>query len=165
MVTEVRLFKLGHADAAKLVPLLQAVFSESPAAAPGAEGLRTQVTRLRTVLEKSGGHTSEVPKTRLALTIQGDTATQTLVVAARSDVMPLIADMVAMLDVPGAGGVNAVRIMPLVNADATRLKQVIDGLYTGAQRQRGQARGPPDDLGGHTAPTRWSSPPATRRSR
>ena len=131
LVTEVRLFRLKNADAARLVPLLQSVFMEAAAVAPGTEGLKTQVTRLKTVLDKEAGHVSELPKTRAALTIQADPTTSIIIVAARSDVMPLIADVINTMDVPGAGSMNVVRIYPLVNADATRLKTVIDGLYVG----------------------------------
>ena len=130
VVTEVRLFRLKNADVTRLVPMLQAVFMEGPATA-GTEGLKTQVTRLRTVLEKQAGHVSEIPKTRAALTIQADPTTSIVVVAARADMMPLIADIINTMDVPGAGSMNCVRIYPLANADATRLKTVIDGLYTG----------------------------------
>ncbi|MBM4017165.1 MAG: hypothetical protein FJ288_02375 [Planctomycetes bacterium] len=144
IVTEVRLFRLKNADVTRLVPILQQVFAEGAvtgAAAPGAaaagaiEGLRTQVTRLKTILEKQLGHVSDIPKTRAALTIQGDPATSIIVVAARSDVMPLIADVIQTMDVAGAGSLNTVRIFPLVNADATRMKTVIDGLYTGPNAQ------------------------------
>ncbi len=134
IVTEVRLFRLKNADVARMLPVLQGVFGETPPVA-GTEGVRTQVSRLRTVLEKEVGHVTEVPKTRAALTIQGDPSTSILIVAARSDVMPLIADVIQTMDIPGAGSMNVVRLFPLVNADATRLKQVIDGLYTGPNAQ------------------------------
>ncbi|MBI5722766.1 MAG: hypothetical protein HZA50_02325 [Planctomycetes bacterium] len=130
IVTEVRLFTLKHADVLRIVPMLQAVFAET-AAAPGAEGLKTQVTRLRTVLEKEPGHISTQPKGRATLTVQADAGTNTIVVAARSDVMPLIADVINTLDVSGPCDLNRIRIYPLANADAGRIKQVIDGLYTG----------------------------------
>ncbi len=131
IVTEVRLFKLQHATVERLVPVLQSVFAEgSPD--PGTEGLRTHVSRLRTVLDGADeGHGTEIARSRAALVIQGDPTTSVLIVAARSDVMPLIADVVEKMDVPGAGSMNAVRIFPLMQADATRLKTVMDGLYTG----------------------------------
>jgi type II secretion system protein D len=144
IVTEVRLFRLKYADVTRLLPVLQAVFAEGTAAAGGGggtattaaiEGLRTQVTRLRTVMDKEAGHTTEIPKTRAALTIQADPLSSIIVVAARSDMMPLIADVINTMDVPGAGAMNVVRIYPLTNADATRLKTVIDGLYTGPSAQ------------------------------
>jgi len=131
IVTEVRLFRLKHADATKLVPMLQAVFAEG-SAAPGAEGLRTQVTRLRTVIGGKRGKSSALPKARSALTIQADASTNILIVAARSDIMPLVADVVESMDLPGAGSMNTVRIFPLNNADATRIEQVISRLYAGA---------------------------------
>ncbi|MCX5682971.1 MAG: hypothetical protein NT049_04725, partial [Planctomycetota bacterium] len=143
IVTEVRLFRLKFADVTRLMPVLQAVFAETAggaggggaAATAGIEGIRTQVTRLRTAMDKQAGHTTEIPKTRATLTIQADSTTSILIVAARSDMMPLIADVINTMDVPGAGAMNVVRIYPLVNADATRLKTVIDGLYTGPSAQ------------------------------
>ena len=140
IVTDVRLFKLKHVDPTKIMPMLLSVFAESAPAA-GTEGVRTQVTRLRTVLEpgreglnattKPSTSVSDVAKARPALTIQADASTRTLIVAARSDVMPLIADVVQTLDMPGVAEMNAVRIFPLANADATRLKGVIDSMYAG----------------------------------
>lgn len=133
IVTEVRLFKLRNADATKLLPMLQAVFAESPAgaAASGAEGLRTQVTRLRTALADKLPKETEFAKTRPALTVQADALTNILIVAARSDVMPLIAEVVNSLDIPGAGSLSRVRIFPLANADAAGVQQVLVALHTG----------------------------------
>ena len=132
IITQVRLFKLHHADAARLAPVLKAVFAETgQGKAVGAEGLRTQVTRLVKVLD--GGHTltTQYPKGRAALTIQADETTNVLVVAARGDLMPLIADVIESMDIPGAGSFNTVRIFPLEHADAGRLAGVIEGLYKG----------------------------------
>ncbi|MFB3892666.1 MAG: secretin N-terminal domain-containing protein [Phycisphaerae bacterium] len=136
IITEIRLFKLKNADAAKIMPMLTAVFAETPPVV-GTEGLKTQVTRLRTVLEKErgNGNTTELPKSRAPLSIQADPSTNILIVAARSDLMPLIADVVEGMDVPGAGSLNAVRFYPLENADATRLQTVITSLYTGPNAQ------------------------------
>jgi type II secretion system protein D len=146
LVTEVRAFKLRNADAARLAPMLQAVFAEggtTTAAAGGAaaggagnsviEGMRTHATRLQTALDPGQPRTSSQPKLRPALSIQADPNTNILLVAARSDLMPLIADMIGTMDIPGAGSMNSVRIFPLVNADATRLQTVVNGLYTGPQ--------------------------------
>lgn len=130
IITEVRLFQLKHADAGRLAPVLRAVFSEGQAA-QGAEGLRTAVTRLKTWKDENDGHATQWPKPRPALTIQADEGTNILVVAARSDIMPLIADVVSTMDIPGAGSLNIVRIVPLTHADASRIAQVIDSLYQG----------------------------------
>lgn len=129
IVMDVKAFRLQHADAEKLAPVLRAVFAESGNAV-GMEGLRTQVSRLRTLAGKTA-HTTTLPKSRPALTIQADSATNILLVAARSDVMPLIADVVKSMDVAGAGSLNSVRIFPLAHADATRIKQVVTDLYSG----------------------------------
>jgi type II secretion system protein D len=130
LVTEVRLFRLNHADAARLLPVLRAVFAEG-AGQPGEVGLRTHVTRLQTVLDGAEGHVAQRPKVYPALTIQADATTNIVVVAARQDVMPLVADVIKTMDVPGAGSLNTVRIFPLHNADATRMRQVVSSLYTG----------------------------------
>ena len=65
------------------------------------------------------------------MSVQADAGTNILVVAARNDVMPLIADVVESMDIPGAGSLNTVRFFPLKNADATRLSTVIQSLYAG----------------------------------
>jgi type II secretion system protein D len=137
IVTEVRLFKLKDADAARMLPMLQAVFAEAvpTAAAAGAEGLRTQVTRLRTALKDKLPKESVYAKTRPALAIQADPATNILIVAARSDVMPLIADVIQTMDIPGAGSLNTVRIYPLANADAPAVQQVLTQLHSGPNAQ------------------------------
>ena len=135
-VTEVKLFPLKHARASTLAPMLSEVFAEQQqgggANTSGIEGVKTQVTRLRKVLPDGKTVDSETAKSRAALTIRADDTTQTLVVAARSDVLPLIEDVIKTLDIPSAGAGNLVRFLPLENADATRLKTVIDSLYTGA---------------------------------
>ncbi len=133
VVTEIRLFPLKHADVARLAPLLQSVFTEGQAV-EGTEGLRTQVTRLRTHVDGQL-RTTDIPKTRAALTIQGDVGTQVLVVSARADVMPLIADVIKTLDIPSAAAANSVQILPLKYADATRIREVINAIYTGANAQ------------------------------
>jgi type II secretion system protein D len=130
VVTEVKLFRLRHADAAKLLPVLRGVFSEG-AAAPGVEGWIDQVTRLQTVLDKGKGHATERPKTRNAVTIQSDGPSNTIIVSARGDVMPLIEDVINTLDVPGTGTVTVVRVYPLKHADATRVRQVVTDMFRG----------------------------------
>ncbi len=134
VVTEVRVFRLRHASAERLLPVLQAVFAEG-AAVPEAEGLQTHVSRLRTILNEKAQQTTALAKTRAALTIQADPSTNMLVVAARGDVMPLIADVIATMDIPGAGSLNTVRIFPLKNADAARIQQVISDLHAGPNAQ------------------------------
>ena len=142
--TEVRLFKLKNANATSLAELVRAVFAEG-SATPGAEGLQTQITRLKVVMSKGAATQpgadpspaaepaqTNIAKARPALTVQSDATSNILIVAARSDIMPLIADVVQTMDIAGTGATNKVRILPLVNADATRLQQVITTLYSGA---------------------------------
>jgi len=130
ITTQVRLFKLREADATKLAPILQAVFAEGKPE-PGLEGLRTQVSRLESVLNERKGHATTLPRSREALTVQAEASTNIIVVAARSDVMPLIADVIRTMDLPGAGSLSTVRVFPLTHADATRLSDVVGSLYSG----------------------------------
>lgn len=134
-VTEVKLFRLMYASAVRLAPLLQTVFTEA-APVPGTEGLSLQVTRLQTLLSTNSvdGNRSLQPKVRSALTIQADDPSNTLIIAARADLMPLIEDVLRSMDVPAATGMDTVRIYPLKNADATRLQRIILDIYA--------ARGP-----------------------
>lgn len=127
-ITEVKIFRLNYASASRLSPMLQAVFMES-GTVPGAEGLNTQITRLRTVLGTDDPKTSSQPKTRAALTVQPDQTSNTLIIAARSDMMPLIEDVIKGLDVPAASGMESVRIYPLKKADASRLQQIVSDIY------------------------------------
>jgi len=129
-VTEVRLFRLKHASATRLLPLLQAVFAEGPAV-PGSEGLSTMVTRLRTVLEPGKPKTTERPKARAALVLQADELSNTLIVAARSDTLPLIEDVINQLDIPAASGMENIRIYVLNHADATAVQKIVNDLYAG----------------------------------
>lgn len=127
-ITEVKLFRLKHASATKMLPLLQSVFAEG-AAVPGTEGLSTQVSRLRTF--KDGGVTniSAAPKSRVALTIQADDLANILVVAARSDMLPLIGDIIDQLDIPAASGLETVRIYPLTFADPIAIQKILNDIY------------------------------------
>ncbi len=129
-VTDVRLFRLKHASATRLVPLLQSVFTEG-AAVPGTEGLSTQISRLRTLKEGEKGKLNQTPKSRPALTIQADDQSNILIIAARSDNLPLIADVIDQLDIPSASGLETVRIYPLEHADPAAVQKVLNDLFTG----------------------------------
>lgn len=113
-----------------MLPLLQSVFAEGPPV-PGAEGISTFVSRLQT--RRDGGKTlsTEQAKVRQALTLQADDNSGTLIVAARSDSLPLIEEVVAQIDVPDASGLSTVRIYPLKHADAATLQKIITDLYSG----------------------------------
>jgi len=129
-VTEVRLFRLKHASAARLLPMLQSVFAEG-APVPGTEGLKTQVTRLRTLREANTPRVTDAAKSRAALAMQADDFSNILIVAARSDMLPLIADVVEQLDIPSASGLETVRIFPLAHADPAAVQKVLAELYAG----------------------------------
>jgi type II secretion system protein D len=135
-VTEVRLFRLKHASASKLLPLLQSVFAEGPSVA-GTEGLATQVTRLRTLREAATpaaepavSRTSDAPKSRAALVLQADDLSNILLVAARGDLLPLIADIIEQLDIPAASGLETIRFYPLNHADPAAIQKILNDIYT-----------------------------------
>ncbi len=129
-VTDVRLFRLKHASATRLLPLLQSVFAEGPPVG-GAEGLAAQVSRLRVLREGSPSSANETPKVRAALTIQADDQSNILIVAARADNLPLIEQVIDQLDIPAASGLETVRIYPLEHADPAAIQKVLSDLYTG----------------------------------
>ena len=127
-VTEVRLFRLKHASAIRLVPLLQSVFAEG-APVPGTEGLNTQVSRLRTIKDAQAPKTTDAAKTRSAMVIQADDTSNILIVAARSDTLPLIEDVIEQLDIPAASGLETVRIYPLSHADPAVIQKILNDIY------------------------------------
>ncbi|MFW6155541.1 MAG: secretin N-terminal domain-containing protein, partial [Planctomycetota bacterium] len=130
VATAVRLFKLEHADAVRLGEVLEAVFAEEDGGDdPAAEGMRTHATRLVRTLPNGEQLATQFPRTRAALTVQPDEATNTLVIAARKDMMPLIADVIASMDIPGAGAMNGVRIFPLTHANAGTMASMLQDLF------------------------------------
>ncbi len=130
-LTEVKLIQLRYASAAKVLPLLQAVFAERNAV-PGAEGVSTFVTRLKTADDVGRELTSDQPKSRAAMVLQADEALNILVIAARSDALPLIEAVVKQLDIPEASGLASVRIYPLEHADAASVRSIIQDVYDGS---------------------------------
>jgi type II secretory pathway component GspD/PulD (secretin) len=129
-VTEVKLFRLKHASALRMMPLLQSVFAEGPPV-PGTEGLNMQITRLRTLHGTNDVKTTAAPKIRSSLVIQADDLANVLIVAARSDALPLIQEVIDQLDIPAASGLETVRIYPLNHADPQTIQRILMEMYTG----------------------------------
>jgi type II secretion system protein D len=127
-VTEVRLFRMKHASASRIAPVLQSVFAEGGPVA-GSEGLSTQVTRLQTLLDDSEPKTTDQPKQRAALVVQPDDTANILIVAARRDMMPLITDVIEKMDIPSASGMDSIRLFPLQKADAASVQRILNDLY------------------------------------
>jgi type II secretory pathway component GspD/PulD (secretin) len=130
--TEVKLFRLKHASALRMVPMLQSVFAEGPNV-PGTEGLNMQVTRLRALRDTNAVASTEAPKLRASLVIQADDPSNTLIIAARSDALPLIKEIIEQLDIPAASGLETVRIYPLNHSDPATLQRILLEMYTGAR--------------------------------
>ncbi len=130
-LTDVRLFRLKHASATRLVPLLQSVFTEGPNV-PGTEGLATQITRLRTLREGGdASKTTQTAKTRAALTLQADDVSNILIIAARTDMIPLVEEIINQLDIPAASGLETVRVYPLQHADPAVIQKILGDLFSG----------------------------------
>ena len=139
-VTDVKVYRLKHASTDQIVPMLQSVFKEN-SSEPSLEGISRQVTRLRLHLQNENIKVSEAPATRDALTIQGDDSTNTIIVAARSDLLPLIEEVINTLDIPAAGGMESIQIYALEHANAATIENVLENLFEGPSR--GQVR--PED--------------------
>ncbi len=139
-VTDVKIIRLKHASIDQVLPMLQSVFNEN-SNDPSREGLSRQVTRLRLHLQGEGVTVSEAPAVRDTLTIQGDDRSNTIIVAARSDLLPLIEEVINTLDIPSVGGMEAIQIYALEHASAATIQNVIEDLYRG--QPRGQVR--PED--------------------
>ena len=105
-------------------------------AEPSIEGISRQVTRLRLHLQDENIKVSEAPVSRNALTIQGDESSNTIIVAARSDLLPLIEEVIKTLDIPAVGGMESIRIYPLEHANAATIENVIENLFEGPSRER-----------------------------
>jgi type II secretion system protein D len=131
-ITEVRLFRMKHASATRIAPVLQSVFAEGGPVA-GTDGLSTQVTRLQTLLDDTEPRTSDQPKQRAALVVQPDETANILIVAARRDMMPLIADVIDKMDIPSASGMDSIRLFPLQKADAASVQRILNDLYDGTK--------------------------------
>ena len=134
-VTDVKVYPLKHATTDQIVPMLQSVFKEN-STEPSIEGISRQVTRLRLHLQDENIKVSEAPVSRDALTIQGDESSNTIIVAARSDLLPLIEEVIKTLDIPAAGGMESIQIYPLEHANAATIENVIENLFEGPSRGR-----------------------------
>lgn len=131
-VTDIRLFRLRYASAIRLLPVLQAVFTEG-AAVPGSEGMTAQVSRLRILRDGEGARMNETSKVRAALTIQADEPSNVIIVAARSDNLPLISEIIEQLDIPAASGLESVRVYPLQHGDPGAVQKILLDLYSGSR--------------------------------
>ena len=142
-VTDVKVYPLKHATTDQIVPMLQSVFNEN-SAEPSIEGISRQVTRLRLHLQDENIKVSEAPVSRNALTIQGDESSNTIIVAARSDLLPLIEEVIKTLDIPAVGGMESIQIYPLEHANAATIENVIENLFEGPSRERVRAEDRPN---------------------
>ena len=128
--TDVKLISLRYALPSKIEPLLQSVFRETTAS-PATEGLRSMVTKLQMTNEAGQVISDPVARTRGTLTVQADDAQNVLIVAARTDLLPLIESLIKKLDVQGAAGMNDVRVYPLEHIDGNNFRRILEEVHSG----------------------------------
>ena len=128
--TDVKLISLRHALPSNIAPLLQSVFRES-GADPSTEGLRSMVTKLQMTNETGQVISDPVARTRATLTVQADDSQNLLIVAARADLLPLVEAVINKLDIPGAAGMNTVRVYPLDHIDGGNFRRILEEVNSG----------------------------------
>ncbi|MEM7622478.1 MAG: secretin N-terminal domain-containing protein [Planctomycetota bacterium] len=145
---QAEIFPLRLADASALVPLLGGMLTPSsedgktdPAAAVAEQIRRLQINR---------GETGEILRLDVSepIRILADTQSNAVVVASTPQNIEAIGELINMLDALPLGDAVIVRIMPLENASALRLRQVIDELF-----RRGATLASPGGAGRETQAT------------
>ncbi len=125
---DVVLLPLEHADAVTMSELLREVLIEGVGETPEAVGLRRQIGRLR-VGAAEGGVETDVFAPMAGVVITPEESMNALVVVATPTNVRAIEELVALLDVEGAGSGNSVRVIPLVHADARRVADIVDDTF------------------------------------
>lgn len=128
--TDVKLISLRHALPSNIAPLVQSVFRET-GVDPATEGLRSMVTKLQMTNDAGQVISDPVARTRATLTLQADDSQNLLIVAARSDLLPLIENVIKKLDIPGAAGMNTVRVYPLAHIDGNNFRRILEDVNSG----------------------------------
>ncbi|MEQ8770630.1 MAG: secretin N-terminal domain-containing protein [Phycisphaerales bacterium] len=125
---DVVLVPLEHADAVTLADRLREVLIEGVGDTPEAVGLRRQIGRLR-VGGAGDAVETDVFAPMAGVVITPEESLNALVVVATPTNVRAIRELVAMLDVEGAGSANSVRVVPLVHADARRVADIVDDTF------------------------------------
>ena len=128
--TDVKLISLRYALPSKIAPLLESVFRET-SASPATEGLRSMVTKLQMTNDAGQVISDPVARTRGTMTVQPDDAQNLLIIAARTDLLPLIENLIKKLDVQGAAGMNTVRVYPLEHIDGGNFRRILEDVNSG----------------------------------
>ncbi|GAB4240154.1 MAG: type II secretion system secretin GspD [Deltaproteobacteria bacterium] len=110
-----KVFPLSYAVAADIAKTLEAIYQESAAGAPGAQGAKT---RARRVARTRGAAVKFLP----------DTRTNRLIVLGSPEILSDVADLIAKIDIPAPAGGGRINVYYLENADAEEVAKVLASL-------------------------------------
>ncbi len=144
-VADVKVFQLEYADATNVARLISELF-EQEGQQGGESGrqfipepLRRMMGRGRRGGEDRGGDGGEAGRQQRVIATADD-ATNTLVVSAPPDLMPLIESVVKELD-SNPNEEESFFIYPLKNADAKNLEEVLNAIFSETTATAGTTRG------------------------
>ncbi len=119
---KVKVIHLENANAANVRTMLEDIFSQGQklAGKPGT-----------TVAGKAEPETTTGKALVKLLNVSSDMRTNSLILSGEEEVLALAAVLIADLDKNGTGPLHMVRMFPLANAEAARVQQIINSLFTG----------------------------------
>jgi type II secretion system protein D len=127
--TEVRVFKLRHALATDLAPVLQrAIRGESPDQQQNEETTAALASILKLVTIDAQGQQKLQSGVLAGATINSDARSNSLVATAPGDSMSLLAALVEQLDQPSDVAAQ-LKVFTIQNGDATALAQMLSALF------------------------------------
>ena len=133
---ETAIIPLEHADAVSLAEKLRSVLVQGLGQTPEAVGLRRQIGRLRVGGVQGGGVEADLYAPLSGVVITADEDLNALLTVATPTNLRAIRGLVAQLDVPQAAAGNAVRVVPLVHADAQRVGEIVEDVFNERAQQR-----------------------------
>jgi general secretion pathway protein D len=140
-VNEIRIFKLKNGLAAELAPVLQRAVRNEPQAGNNPDTEAGVASLLRLITIDAEGQQSLESGVLAGVTVNADTRANSLIVSAPAESMPLMAALIAQLDV-APDAVAQLKVFTIENGDAVSLAEMLQGLFgTGEQGGQGQGGG------------------------
>ena len=124
-INEIKTFKLEYADATELAQVLNDTLTQKPGSLIGASQNRANIVQIKTMKD---GRELIVSALQEGVLITPEPRTNSLVVSAPVQYMPLLGDLIRELDLtsPQKG---EIQVFQLVNADAERMGEVLTELF------------------------------------
>lgn len=153
-ITEIRVFALQNGSASDMAELITEVFASDSQSQGGRGGSSSQRGPSRVFGgpmammmgggrsgggRPSGGSTSERRLQEQTVVAVPDDRTNTVIVTAASETMPLIAQMVEQLDVDPAQ-TQRVYVYPLENANVEEIQEILEAMFQSSSSSRGSSR-------------------------